>query len=365
MFPLVRFSLSLLRVAVQASLFLEAQRLLLRLIRPTHHTILARAEAAVLRRVRSHLLHRWVSDGHGNLIHVLEAPGTSPTRQPIVLLHGHSMSAAFWARNLDDLVSLGYKVYALDLLGWGRSERPRFRGKTADDALDWYLPSLAGVLRNLALDKFTLVGHSLGAYLALEYTKRTSESVDHLVLVAPAASARPIPVSRAVYFSLSPQAIVRRGGLLGLLLFFLKYPRCKTYISDRLREYTYHLAAQSPASGEAAIRPIIRLRGPRKAECTRPLIEHLSLFATPVQIVVGETDSSMPIEGVHQLYAEMRRQGFRVDLRIVDGADHCPQLERPEEFFNIIAGLGKTGKRREVEELVGSAQCVGQPVFEK
>lgn len=254
------------------------------------------------------------------------------------------MSAAFWTRNFDDLVSLGYRVYALDLLGWGRSQRPKFRGTTADDALEWYLPSLRGVVSRLGLSRFTLVGHSLGAYLALEYTKREQLQVDSLVLVAPAASARHISVSRAMYFSLPPQAIVRRGGLLGFLLFCLKYPRRETYVTDRLREYTYHLAAQRPASGEAAVRPIIRVRGPRHAECVRPLIEHLSLFATPVQIVVGETDSSMAVEGVHDLYREMRRQGFKVDIKVIEGADHCPQLEQPEEFFNIIAGLGKPGK---------------------
>lgn len=351
MIPLVKVSLSFLRIAVQASLFIEAQRLLLRLVRPTHRNRLAQSESYVLRRVRSRIIHRWIPDGRGNLIHVLETPGPSTTtssvaaqRPPIILLHGHSMSAAFWARNFDDLVSLGYRVYAVDLLGWGRSQRPKFRGRTADDSLEWYLPSLRGVVSRLGLARFTLVGHSLGAYLALEYTKRAQQQVERLVLVAPAASARRMPVSRAMYFSLPPQAIVRRGGLLGFLLFFLKYPRRETYVSDRLREYTYHLAAQMPASGEAAVRPIIRVHGPRHAECVRPLIEHLSLFTTPVQIVVGETDSSMPVEGVHDLYREMRRQGFKVDIKVVEGADHCPQLEQPEEFFNIIAGLGKPGK---------------------
>lgn len=251
------------------------------------------------------------------------------------------MSATFWYRNIDDLVSLGYNVYAVDLLGWGRSTRPRFRGHTPEDSIKWYLSSFSTVVQNLGLKSFTLVGHSLGAYLAMEYTKRNSAKIDHLVLISPAASTRKIPVSKAVYFSLPPQSIARRGGVLGFILFHMKYPREKTYMSDRLREYTYHLATQSPPSGEAAIRPIIRLFGPTRAECIRPIIEHLQLFRTPVRLVCGETDSSMPVESVHELYAEMKRQGFRVQLRVVEGADHCPMLEKPDDFFDVMASLGK------------------------
>lgn len=254
------------------------------------------------------------------------------------------MSAAFWFRNLDDLVSLGYRVYAVDLLGWGRSNRPRFHGRTAKDSIDWYLRSLSGVIKSLNLSSFTLVGHSLGAYLAMEYTKRYPNSVDHLVLVSPAATVRQLSVSRAIYFAISPQYIVRRGGLLGFLLFNLHYPRNEMYVRDRLRDYTYHLAAQSPPSGERAVAPIIRLRGMRRAECVRPIVENLKLFNVPVQIVAGDQDSSMPVEGVHQLHREMTRQGFRVRMALLEGADHCPMLEQPEEFFNVIAGLGKPGK---------------------
>lgn len=350
MFPLVRLSLSLLRIATHATLFLEAQRVLLRLLRPTHPNTLARTEARVLSRVRSRCLHRWISDGCGNYLHVLEFPGREEHALPIVLVHGHSMSAAFWVRNVDDLVMLGYRVIAVDLLGWGRSQRPVFRGKTPDDVMQWYLPSLEGALRTMGLEDFVLVGHSLGAYFAMEYTKRNVKRVRHLVLVAPAASTREMSLKRALYFSLPPQAIVRRGGLVGFVCFCWYYPRRKSYIADRLREYTYHLASQRPSSGEEAVRPIIKLSWDGKAECRRPLIENLKRFDTPVRIIVGETDSSMPVESVHELYRHMRRKGFSVKMNVVQGADHCPQIEKPEEFLHIIAELGAPAKMLATEQ---------------
>lgn len=264
------------------------------------------------------------------------------------------MSAAFWFRNFDDLVKLGYRIYAVDMLGWGRSQRPRFKGKTAEDSVEWYMGSLEGLVKNLGINSFTLMGHSLGAYMSMEFTKRAPQRVNQLVLVSPAAAVRKVPVARALYFSIPPQNIVRRGGLLGFLLFVVNYPRNDKYTRDRLRDYTYHLATQGPPSGERAVLPIIKLLGPRRAECVRPLVENLKLFKTPVQIVVGETDSSMPVEGVHELYREMKRQGFKVDISVIEGADHCPMLEQPEEFGYILANLSKGKEWRNVESVASN-----------
>lgn len=344
MFPVrraVRLSLFVLRVASHATFFLEAQRVLLRLLRPLSRDHLCRAEARVLSQVRSPLQHLFISDGNGHRIHVIHASQTNRNAPSIVLLHGHSMSAAFWYRNIDDLVAMGYRVYAVDLLGWGRSARPLFRGRSATEAIDWFLHSLSGVIDGLHLASFTLVGHSLGAYLSMEYTKRTPHRVDQLVMVSPAASVRSIPVSRALYFSLPPQSIIRRGGLLGFLLFTFAYPRSEMYIQNRLRDYTYHLAAQFPPSGEDAIRPIIRFTGLRRAECVRPLIENLAVFHVPVQIICGQYDSSMPVEGVFQLFHRMKSEGFNVDLNVVEDSDHCPMLEKPDHFSEIMASIFK------------------------
>lgn len=343
MSPLVSLALSFLRVATHASLFLEAQRLLLRLVRPTRQDHLRRLEAHVLRDVRAPLTHRFIPDADGHVIHVLDIPARRPDAPTAVLLHGHSMSAAFWFRNMDDLAAQGYRVLAPDLLGWGRSGRPRFHGHTADHSVDWYLRSLSAVLSALSSGPALLVGHSLGAYLAMEYTARNPQNVQKLVLVSPAAAVRPVSFARAVYFSLPPQRIVRRGGLFGFFLFVAKYPRSDVYLQYRLRDFTYHLANQYPSSGESAVRPIIRFRGLSRAECARPLIENLpKLFDIPVQIVCGDSDSSMSVEGVYALYREMKQRNFDVRLDVVQGCDHCPQIEKPEEFSQIVATFAKT-----------------------
>lgn len=349
---LVRIVQAALRAASHTALFLEAQRLALHFLRPTSPRHLAAAEAVLLSTVSSPVRHDFVPAPTLQLHTICVGNQKDP---PIVLLHGHSMSAAFYFRNFDDFVRIGLRVYAVDLLGWGRSARPIFQGITTDDTIQWYLSSLIAWVNSMRLEPFILMGHSLGAYLAFEYAKRCPDMVSKLVLISPAAISRSLSLPRAMYFALPPQSIVRRGGLLGFLFFMLKYPRTPCYVGDRLREYTYHLAAQRPPSGEVAIIPIIKFHGIAEASCTRPMIEALQSVPMPVQIVCGETDSSIDIQDVHLLYREMKHRGFDVRIAVIDGTDHCPHLESPDDFFAAIAGFLNPGKQHKAADLSSSA----------
>lgn len=352
----VNMSLRLLRAASHALLFLEAQRLAGRLVRPTSPAHLAATEAALLSRVSTPLSALPACAPGAAGLRTLTAAGPRPGAPALVLLHGHSMSAAFYFRNFDHLART-HAVHAPDLLGWGRSARPPAAARTPADALDFYLASLAAWADARGLREFALLGHSLGAYIAFEFAKRHPGRVSRLVLVSPAAIARHLPLPRAVYFAMPPQAIVRRGGLLGYLLFMLSYPRSPAYTGPhRLREYTYHLAAQGPPSGEIAVRPMVRFgrrrkqesRPPRRrrglpgaqllpvASIARPMLDALDPLACPVLLVCGETDASIDVHDVHVLHREMRRRAFDVQLRVIEGADHCPQLERPHEFYAAV-----------------------------
>lgn len=400
MFPFVRISLSVLRFAAHTSLFLEAQRLLLRIVRPIRRDYLKRLESQILSRVKAPLTHHFISTGIGNeKLHILDAqalrnsssPASSTSSTPpcstsssltslssllapttdvsrrytsnapvAVLLHGHSMCATYWYRNIDDIASLGYRVLAVDLLGWGWSSRPHSNVKNADDSVEWYVRSLHGALAKMNLGQILLVGHSLGGYVALEYTRRYPEVVRKLIVVSPAACTSQISLSRALYFRLPPQRLARRGGLLGFLLFVQKYPRLPAYMSNRLRDYTYYLASL-PAGGECVVLPMIKFDFcKRNFRCTRPLVDHLSpKVSTPVQIIVGERDSSMPVQSVHQLHAAMIEEGYNVRLHVVEGSDHCPQLEKPKAFFDFITPFARQDEFT-LPTLTGPTLSLGQ-----
>lgn len=123
----------------------------------------------------------------------------------LVILHGYGAGLALFYKNFDAWSSVeGSRMYALDLLGFGRSSRPRFSIKTKDlsekddqgrfkavvETESWFLDSLEKWRQARNLNRFTLVGHSMGGYLAAAYAMKYPERVDKLVLLSPAGVER-------------------------------------------------------------------------------------------------------------------------------------------------------------------------------
>lgn len=117
-----------------------------------------------------------------NRIQTIETDSDS-SRTPVLLLHGFAAGLGFWALNLDE-ISQKQKIYAIDLLGFGRSSRPSFPPDSAD-AEKFYVQSIEEWRERVGVKKFILLGHSFGGYLACSYTLAHPERVRHLVLADP------------------------------------------------------------------------------------------------------------------------------------------------------------------------------------
>lgn len=92
------------------------------------------------------------------------------SRPPLVLLHGFGGGVALWTQNLDSLSSGGL-VYAVDLLGFGRSSRPLFSGEP-EGAEEQFVDALEEWREEMGLQEMLLLGHNLGGYLSAAYTLR-------------------------------------------------------------------------------------------------------------------------------------------------------------------------------------------------
>ena len=85
----------------------------------------------------------------------------------------------------------GWQLYALDLLGMGRSSRPPFRlkGKTREqqikEAEDWFIDSLEEWRVKRKIEKMTLMGHSMGGYMAVCYALKYPGRLNKLILASP------------------------------------------------------------------------------------------------------------------------------------------------------------------------------------
>ncbi|WP_128658083.1 alpha/beta fold hydrolase [Paenibacillus sp. 598K] len=106
-----------------------------------------------------------------------------PGKQPLILLHGMTMSSTMWYPNIKQLAQERC-VYAIDVMGdFGRS-RPAVAIKNRKDANQWLLE----VLDALQLNNTDLGGHSMGGFLALNFALGYPGRVSKLLLYAPAAT---------------------------------------------------------------------------------------------------------------------------------------------------------------------------------
>jgi pimeloyl-ACP methyl ester carboxylesterase len=129
---------------------------------PTSTARLAEAERRVLSVVRFPYEQNQISIGEGltiNTIHTHNPKARKLNKKsPLVLLHGFGAGIGFWLLNIDALAEQHEHVYAIDLLGCGRSSRPRFHAKTTEDAEQFFVDALERWRIQLNLDKMILLG---------------------------------------------------------------------------------------------------------------------------------------------------------------------------------------------------------------
>lgn len=100
---------------------------------------------------------------------------------PLILLHGSGMNSAMWIKEMEQY-SLTHRVYAVDMPGEPGKSDERQLPFGSDDFSDW----LNDVFNALLIEKASIVGISLGAWLGAKFAIKYSQKVDKLVLLCPA-----------------------------------------------------------------------------------------------------------------------------------------------------------------------------------
>ncbi|CAG8647401.1 424_t:CDS:2, partial [Paraglomus occultum] len=261
-----------------------------------------------------------------------------------VLVHGWGAGKGIYVQSFDDLASV-YEVHAIDLLGWGRSSRPCYKyGDDPSKVQRWWVESLEAWRVAMGIEKFTLVGHSMGGFVAASYALKYKQHLDKLVLVSPIglqgfrtpdfsiSFAQSILISSV--WSLTPQRIVsmlpRKRTISYLSRQRVDLLEAFPYTDRTIMHYFYYLAVQSPISGEAAFK---RLGTPFKG-WHLPLKDELhNLGDLPVVLMYGEDDWMDPSFAVYELKAKILPQA---KVYILPDSGHHLYAEKWMEFNEIV-----------------------------
>jgi pimeloyl-ACP methyl ester carboxylesterase len=262
---------------------------------------------------------------HGRSVSYLEA-GSGPL---LVLIHGMAGTSENW-RSVIEPLGLRHTVLAPDFPGHGLS---------APGDGDYSLGSLASGLRDLLLtlghERATLVGHSLGGGVALQFTYQFPEMVERLVLVSSGGLGPDVsPILRAaalpgadLFISATAGVGKRAGSVLGRGLGMLGM-RPSADVAEVARGYASLADAERRKAFLATLRSVVGTEGQRVAALDRLYLAE----ALPLLIVWGERDPIIPVahaEDAHRALPSSR-------LEVFNDIGHLPQLEAPGRFIATL-----------------------------
>jgi pimeloyl-ACP methyl ester carboxylesterase len=268
----------------------------------------------------------WQIELHGRRA-VYRIAGEGP---PVVLVHGMLNSSSHWQAVALDLAT-EHTVIAPDLIGHGDSAAPR-----GDYSLGAHAASIRDLLTALGIERASIVGHSLGGGVAMQFFYQFPARVERLVLVS----------SGGLGHEVSP--MLRTAALPGVsaTLSLAAHPRLLGALWDvgkRLRgagvrqgAYVQAVARalrplERPQAREAflqTLRSVIDVRGQRVSATDRLYL----LESMPTMIVWGERDHTIPLEHGRRAHEAIRNSRFRTLPRVA----HFPHLEDPEGLAAVL-----------------------------
>jgi pimeloyl-ACP methyl ester carboxylesterase len=247
----------------------------------------------------------------------------------LLLIHGMAGTSENWRAVIEPLART-HTVIAPDFPGHGES---------APGGGDYSLGSLATGLRDLLLtlghDRATLVGHSLGGGVAMQFTYQFPEMVERLVLVSSGGLGPEVsPILRAaalpgadLFINATAEIGQRVGSVLGRGLGAIGM-RPSADVAEVARGYASLADAERRKAFLATLHAVVGTEGQRVAAIDRLYLAE----AMPLLIVWGERDPIIPVAHAEEAHRALPHS----HLEIFEGVGHLPQIEDPGRFVATI-----------------------------
>lgn len=264
-------------------------------------------------------------DLHGERVAYLD----EGSGEAIVLLHGIAGSSQTW-RSVIRPLSRQYRVIAPDLLGHGNSTKPR-----SDYSLGALSVLMRDLLDELGITEATIVGHSLGGGIAMQFIYQHPDYGRRLVLIASGGLGPDVglplrlaslPGAELVLPLIAPRQVSNAGDR------FLKWLRRAGIESPRGEEIWRHYGSLSDGPTRQAFLRTLRSVVDHRGQAVSALSRLKSRTDFPVLAIWGDRDAIIPVK--HAYAAQEIRPDVR--LEVLSDVGHFPHAERPAEVAALI-----------------------------
>jgi pimeloyl-ACP methyl ester carboxylesterase len=256
----------------------------------------------------------------------------------VVLVHGLAGTMNTWDRVLEGL-STGCTVVAVDLPGHGRSAPP-----AGDYSLEAYAECVRDLLDSLGHQAATVVGHSLGGGVAMQFAYQYPQRCERLVLVSSgglgadvsvALRAASLPGSERLVALIANRYVIAAATVVGRSASAVGV-RAAAGVIESIRACATFADAESRRSFFRTLRGVIDHRGQRVSATDR-----LDLMnEIPSLLVWGANDRIIPVSHAHRAHQAMPNSR----LEIFEPSGHLPHIDDPARFVHAVRAFMDTTK---------------------
>jgi pimeloyl-ACP methyl ester carboxylesterase len=263
----------------------------------------------------------------------------------LLLIHGMAGSSDAW-RELIPRLAKNYRVVAPDLLGHGQSTKPR-----GDYSLGAFAVWLRDLLDELGIARATIVGHSLGGGVAMQFIYQHPDYCERVILISSGGLGPDVgwilrllsaPGAEFVLPIIAPSPVLKAGNKIGSWFTSagMRAPRA----SEIWRAYSSFSDRPTRDAFLRTLRSVVDYRGQAVSALNRLHVRS----ELPTLAIWGEDDEIIPVE--HGYAAQAARPGSR--LEVLPGVGHFAHVEAPNEVADIIDDFMKTTRHDRGVEIV-------------
>jgi pimeloyl-ACP methyl ester carboxylesterase len=250
----------------------------------------------------------------------------------LLLIHGVGDNSKAW-ECVHAKLAQRFTVIAPDLLGHGESDKPH-----ADYSLPAFANGMRDLLAVLGIDRVTVVGHSFGGGVAMQFAYQYPELVERIVLVSAGGVSKDVSIAlRLAAMPMGSEALatLRAPGVMPAIR-LLGRAIGKAFGSTQFGRDTGDLVGllegflepRALSAFARTLRSVVDARGQYVTMLDRVnLVQHM-----PVQVIWGEDDPIIPVEHARMAHAAIPAS----QLEIFEDSGHIPFNDHPDRFIEVV-----------------------------